>query len=67
MVGAIVLVLLLGILLSALAAVALWRQMVGGNFSFGGLIFLVWMPGAIGGLLVAVSGILLMAKLIKGM
>ncbi len=67
MVGTIMLVMLLGVVLSALSAVALWRQMVGDDLSIGKLIFLVWMPGAIGGLLVVIASILLVANVIKGM
>lgn len=67
MIGTIILVMLLGVLLSALSAIALWRQMVGDDFSIGKIIFLVWMPGAVGGLLVVISSILLVANVIKGM
>lgn len=60
-------ILLLGILLSVLSAVALWRQIEGDGFSIGKMIFLVWLPGAAGGLMVVVGTVLLVAKAIKGM
>lgn len=60
-------ILVLGIVLSVLAAASMWRQFENGTISIGKLIFLVWLPGAIGGLLVVVSGVLLVARLIKGM
>lgn len=59
--------LLLGVLLSVASAVALWTQLDKGEFSFGKMIFLVWLPGVAGGLLVAVSIVLLVVKTIKGM
>jgi hypothetical protein len=62
-----VLMLLLGILLVILASLSLWRQMTGGEFSFGRIIFTVWLPGMAGGILIAVSTILLIASAIKGM
>jgi hypothetical protein len=60
-------IMVLGIVLSMLAAAAMWRQFENGTFSFGKLIFLVWLPGTIGGLLVLASTVLLVARLIKGM
>ncbi len=58
MIGTILAVLLLGVLLSVLSVVGIWRQFEG-EFSIGKMIFLVWLPGTVGGLLVA--------KVIKGM
>jgi hypothetical protein len=59
--------LLLGVLLSVASAVALWTQLDKGEFSFGKMIFLVWLPRVAGSLLVTVSIVLLIAKMIKGM
>jgi len=59
--------LVLGVLLAVASACSLWLQMDRGEFSFGRMIFLVWLPGMAGGLLMVVSIVLLIAKAIKGM
>lgn len=57
--------LIVGIILVALAAVMLWRQIDGAEFSFGRLILGVWLPGMIGGLMIITFWVMLIASAIR--
>ena len=59
--------LIVGIVLVTLAAIMFWRQIDGDEFSFGRIIFGVWLPGMIGGLMILSFWVLLIASAIKRM
>jgi len=60
-------IMLCGVLLILMSAFFMWRQLSNGELNFGSLIFAIWLPGVAGSLMVAVSIILLLAKLVKAM
>jgi uncharacterized membrane protein len=59
--------LIVGIVLVAFATIMFWRQIVLDEFSIGRLIFGVWIPGMIGGLMVITFLVLFIANTIKRM